>query len=112
MAISEKDFINAGYKKFTPHGIESDWAIVAYQKTVTDKNGIRYFISGYIADNSKMNLQKDAYELNKTTIKVQFNKGGYVLNVEYFLILDSLQDIESEIFWLWNNIGSPYYEKY
>lgn len=75
MSFSET-LVKAGYRKTLPDKSRYNWAIASFHKQITDKNGVKYQISGYQYPSNE--VMKESF-----MFKVQFElKTGNSFHVE------------------------------
>jgi len=124
MKLSEKKFIEAGYKRYNQDCLKNcDYLL---QKKVTDEEGVKYFINIYVYIWKDEPWYREGIESGFTGSgetfdkeitfqpEVQFGSAMYdAMNVT--LLVDDItdvQEIEYTFENLWVSLGKPYYEKY
>lgn len=113
MKLSEKKFIEAGYKRYDQDYLRScDYLL---QKKITDEEGVKYFIDIYVYIWKDKPWYREGIDKEIAfQPEVQFGSAMYdIMNVT--LIVDDVtdvQEIEDTFENLWVSVGKPYYEKY
>ena len=103
----EKILENSGYKRY-----DDIWrhAYCLYQKKITDKKGIKYFINYYLYRDEKQNITFE--------VDLQFELDDCVMNITLFnfkieeLIYPVVEAIEAKVEDIWQKLGAKYYEEY
>ena len=103
----EKILENSGYKRY-----EDIWrhAYCLYQKKITDKKGIKYFINYYLYRDEKQNITFE--------VDLQFELDDCVMNITLFnfkieeLIYPAVEAIEAKVEDIWQKLGAKYYDEY
>lgn len=113
MKLSEKKFIEAGYKRYDQECLKNcDYLL---QKKITDEEGIRYFIDIYVYVWEDKPWYREGID-KKIAFQpeVQFGSSTYVTMNVTLLVDDvtDVQEIEDTFENLWVSVGKPYYEKY
>lgn len=112
MAVTEKDFIDAGYRRFNPYGHKS--ADFGLQKLISDDHGKKYYITVLAYCWTK--YPQHAGEPISFMPDVQFRIEKHS-DAEYFFTINmggslSVEIIESECEKLWVHFCCPYYEEW
>lgn len=113
MKLTEKKFIDAGYKRYDQNCLNNcDYLL---QKKVADDEGIKYFINIYVYIWKDKSWYREGIDKEIAfQPEVQFGSAMYdAMNVT--LLVDDVtdvQEIEDTFENLWVSVGKPYYEKY
>jgi hypothetical protein len=113
MAVTEKDFIDAGYRRFNTYGHKS--ADFGLQKLISDDHGKKYYITVYAYDlRSFEHSHKDfsfmpdvQFRINARTDKEHFVDVSMGLGAQ-----TSIDVIEALYEGLWLHFGCPYYDRW
>jgi hypothetical protein len=112
MKLSEKKFIEAGYKRWNQPLLNNcDYLL---QKKVTDEEGIKYFINIYVYIWKDKPWYREGIDKEIAfQPEVQFDGAMYdTMNIT--LLVDEetdVEEIEDTFENLWVSVGKPYYEK-
>ena len=112
MAMTEQNFIDAGYKRFNPYGHKS--ADFGLQKLISDDKGKKYYITVYAYDWTTV-PQHDGEPFSfMPDVQFRIKKQS---DDEYFFTINmggslSVERIESECEKLWFHFGCQYYEEW
>jgi len=109
MAITEQDFIDAGYKRFVTKNKGADFGL---QKLISDKQGKKYYLTVYAYDFRKYEAGRDISFMPDIQFRIEKHSDD-----EYFFTINmggnlSVERIESECEKLWEHFGRPYYEEW
>jgi hypothetical protein len=113
MKLTEKKFIEAGYKRYDQNWLNNcDYLL---QKKVTDEEGVKYFVNIYVYIWTDKPWYREGID-KKIAFEpeVQFERSKYdTMNIT--LLIDDVtdvQEIEDTFENLWVSVGKPYYDKY
>jgi hypothetical protein len=107
--LTEQDFINQGYKKFTQRFLnQADFGL---QKLIKDEKGKKYYITVYAFDLSKYSIPDLGYKISFQP-EVQFKaQSGEYLDVSMILNTDTgILTIEKYFEEIFQKMNIQYYE--
>lgn len=112
MAMTEQDFIDAGYKRFNPNGHKN--ADFGLQKLISDEKGKKYYLTVLAYDWTKYPHHFGDPISFMPDVQFRIKKHS---NDEYFFSINmggnlSVERIESECEKLWEHFGRLYYEEW
>ena len=112
MAMTEQNFIDAGYKRFNPNGQKN--ADFGLQKLISDDKGKKYYITVLAYDWTKYREHVGEPFSFMPDVQFRIDKNA---DDEYFFTINmggslSVERIESECEKLWVHFGCPYYEEW
>jgi hypothetical protein len=114
MAVTEKYFIDAGYKRFNPNGYKN--ADFGLQKLISDEQGKKYYLTVFAYDWTKYPhhvgepisfMPEVQFRINQRTPQEHFFDVSMGMGAE-----TTIEVIETEYETLWMHFGKPYYEEW
>ena len=112
MAMTEQNFIDAGYRRFDPYGHKR--ADFGLQKLISDDKGKKYDITVYVYDWTEYHEHVEQPFSFMPDIQFRIDNNA---DDEYFFTINmgcslSVERIESECEKLWEHFGRQYYEEW